>query len=204
VKALAFDLDGTLVDSSTSDYMSYKDAMSWLGYPSLAPAHYRALRRRSLRSSAIAAMTIGQGDQPALEAYREQRQQWAEDEGYLSHDSLLPGAVDALKACCQRYRCYVVTARFKLDTALRQLAWLGLSPCLTEAFLTGYDDKAVAFARLSELYAVVGDTEFDVLPAKRLGVMSVAVASGTRDRDFLRTLAPDHLLDGVGQLLDIL
>ena len=42
---------------------------------------------------------------------------------------------------------------------------------------------------------VIGDTEADVMAATALGYRSIAVSSGTRDRDILAQQEPDHLVD---------
>jgi phosphoglycolate phosphatase-like HAD superfamily hydrolase len=51
---------------------------------------------------------------------------------------------------------------------------------------------------------VIGDTEADVAAAHALGYLSVAVASGIRDRDVLARDDPGYLVDGIGDVEDAL
>ena len=47
---------------------------------------------------------------------------------------------------------------------------------------------------------MVGDTEADILMAKKLGLTSIAVSSGIRSRNFLANLDPDYIITGVEKL----
>lgn len=47
---------------------------------------------------------------------------------------------------------------------------------------------------------VVGDSEMDIKPSKELGVRVVAVTTGVRDAEFLKSLSPDYL---IGNLYDV-
>jgi phosphoglycolate phosphatase-like HAD superfamily hydrolase len=51
---------------------------------------------------------------------------------------------------------------------------------------------------------MIGDTTRDVLSAKEAGAFSIAVASGTDDWDMLEAVAPDVLLDGLGDVASML
>lgn len=51
---------------------------------------------------------------------------------------------------------------------------------------------------------MVGDTAADVLGAKAAGVLSVAALWGTRDRQSLLALAPDHAVESPGDILALL
>jgi phosphoglycolate phosphatase-like HAD superfamily hydrolase len=47
---------------------------------------------------------------------------------------------------------------------------------------------------------VVGDTEFDVLAAKKAGAMAAAVSTGIDDFEFLRKSDPELLFKDIGEL----
>jgi phosphoglycolate phosphatase-like HAD superfamily hydrolase len=51
---------------------------------------------------------------------------------------------------------------------------------------------------------MVGDTDNDLLAARAAGVTNCAVTWGYSDTDFIRSLAPDHLIDKPDELLPIL
>ena len=48
--------------------------------------------------------------------------------------------------------------------------------------------------------AVVGDTEADVLAARKLGLPAIAVATGLRNRGFLHRAGADAVLDAINQV----
>ena len=51
---------------------------------------------------------------------------------------------------------------------------------------------------------IIGDTEADVLAGKRLSLVTIAVASGIRSRQYLQALEPDYLIDSIVALPGIL
>lgn len=51
--------------------------------------------------------------------------------------------------------------------------------------------------------AYIGDEDRDIVPAKRLGMLSVGVSWGYNSRKLLEQNAPDHLIDSPNDLLDI-
>lgn len=50
---------------------------------------------------------------------------------------------------------------------------------------------------------VVGDSEMDIKPSKELGVTVVAVTTGVRDAEFLKSLSPDYLIDNLYEIVGI-
>lgn len=201
-RSLAFDLDGTLVDLSRSDHLTYCHAMEGFGYPPLPFEEYWEMRRRPVSLTDIVALSCL--DPWLNRRIRQAKAERVEDMRYLLHDVAIPSAAATLVRLKATHRIHVVTSRFDAEGAKAQLDMLGLLQHIESVTATAHADKQEHLARLPELRAVVGDTEWDVLPAKRLGVTAVAVASGTRCREFLATLSPDHLLDDVGQLPEAL
>jgi HAD superfamily hydrolase (TIGR01509 family) len=50
---------------------------------------------------------------------------------------------------------------------------------------------------------VVGDSEMDIKPSKELGVKVVAVTTGVRDEEFLKSLSPDYLIGNLYEVVGI-
>jgi len=50
---------------------------------------------------------------------------------------------------------------------------------------------------------VVGDSEMDIKPSKELGVSVVAVTTGVRDAEFLKSLSPDYLIYNLYEVVEI-
>lgn len=51
---------------------------------------------------------------------------------------------------------------------------------------------------------VIGDTTRDIKSAQSVGAMSIAVTTGTDSRDLLESVEPDHILDGLNDLEEVL
>jgi len=51
---------------------------------------------------------------------------------------------------------------------------------------------------------MIGDTHFDVLGAKEQGISSVAVTYGFGTLETLRACFPDHIVDSVSELEELL
>lgn len=200
--AIVFDLDGTLVDPSRGDHFTYVRALGELGYGHLELGPYWEMRRQPIHISEIVGIHVK--DTELVRKACEAKYALAMDPRVLSLDTVLPHVSDVLRGCRGTYAVHVVTSRADLDATRQQLGRLGLLELLDGVTCTAHQDKRPFFEAIPNVVAVVGDTEHDVLPAKRAGIRSIAVASGIRSRAFLEALRPDHLLDGVGQLFEVL
>ncbi|MBF1043420.1 MAG: HAD hydrolase-like protein, partial [Candidatus Nanosynbacter sp.] len=50
---------------------------------------------------------------------------------------------------------------------------------------------------------IVGDTEADVAAAQQLNATSIALLSGIRSKKFLKSMEPDYLVAGIGDIANI-
>ena len=50
---------------------------------------------------------------------------------------------------------------------------------------------------------IIGDTEADVAAAQQLNATSIALLSGIRSKEFLKSMEPDYLVDGIGDVANI-
>ena len=106
----------------------------------------------------------------------------------------------------------IVTARACRPLLLEQLDRLGLTPFFHEVLSVPagrHVDEQKAelirdyLARHTREAAgswMVGDTEADVLAGRLVGLRTVAVLSGIRDRDLLLRANPDHLVADIREL----
>jgi phosphoglycolate phosphatase-like HAD superfamily hydrolase len=51
---------------------------------------------------------------------------------------------------------------------------------------------------------MIGDTEKDIIAARESSSISVAVDTGIRDKDTLRSYDPDHIIVNLSNLIDII
>lgn len=198
--ALAFDLDGTIVDGERRDYQVYVDTLEELGQEHLPRRAYWDLRRDS---TPVIDILAASGAGHVVAEFLVDRQRRIELLHYLALDTLIPGAKDVLRAVSAHYDPVLVTARFDAAAVKWQLDLLGIATMFSRVIVTS-GDKTEAFRSIGGLCLVVGDTEKDVLPAKLLGIKVAAVASGIRSAQRLADMEPDHLLDNIQGVLGLL
>ena len=56
---------------------------------------------------------------------------------------------------------------------------------------------------IPNLNFMVGDTENDILPANKLGISTIAVTTGIRNRNHLLELSPKYIIDNIEEVKNI-
>ncbi|MBT3268029.1 HAD-IA family hydrolase [Candidatus Poribacteria bacterium] len=208
-RAVLFDFDYTLADSSPGVIESVNWAMRSMGLPRRADDAIR----RTIGLSLARTFTTLTGD--AAEGAGRFAELFIEraDEVMAERTSLLPGAREAVLALANRgYRLGVVSTKFRrrIETVL---ARDGLRAPF-EVIVGGEDvpahkpDPACLLAALAHLRIgardalYVGDSEVDGEAAHRAGVALVGVLTGTTTREALGTWRPSVVLEHVGALPD--
>lgn len=201
-----FDLDGTLVDSRQRLYSLFCDLTL---QNKLSFDKYWELKRDMKDHSWILTNILGYYGQQ-VEAFQDQWLNRIEIASYIDLDKLFDYTIPTMEELKNRdNNLYVVTARQSQQMAERQLENLGLMPYLTDFLVTqGGHSKAELVRRSVTSISVtdyfVGDTGMDIMAGKELGVKSVAVLSGFRDRVNLEKYYPDYLFENIKELATIL
>jgi phosphoglycolate phosphatase len=200
---VVLDFDGTLVDVRERHYDTYRSTTEALGGRPLGPDGYWTRKRRGRGWAGIlAASRIAAG---AERRFVERFVAEIETPERLRLDRLFPGALEALTALRRRGDSLVLLSLRRSASRLdQQLAWLGIAGEF-DRVRTGHSQPSGQRDKLQLIRelgirppaAVVGDTEADVLAARELGLPSIAVASGLRDRSYLERLGADLVLDGI-------
>lgn len=198
---LVFDLDGTLIDVSRRDYQLYITGMLDIREDALDFETYWSLRRQAM--SMLDIFRRHGIPEHALQYYLIARDARAEHVDFLVHDAVLENTHRVLSECCQRYECHLLSARHNEINMHAQIDRLDLSKYFKSAQLTK-GPKLEALSRMQNVCAVIGDSEYDINPAKSLGLRSIAVTTGYRSREFLEALVPDHVFDDIGDVLSVL
>lgn len=219
---LCLDFDGPIADVSRRYYRTYRLALArtrrhfrHLGEP---PLHLRPLTRSSFwqmkqERSPDEEIALRSGLRPPqIEVFLQHVQHIVNRESLLHLDRLQPGVAEALRQFrAAGLRLVLVTLRPTAE-ATTILAEAGLLDYFAD--ICGSDQSAAAYSNLveckQELLAqailrtelrtgqaplcLIGDTEADVLAAKALGLISVALTCGIRSSRYLRRLAPDVIL----------
>lgn len=199
------DLDGTLVDPASRHHRVYAEVTKAFGGTPLDKQRYWSLKRRKTKWSQL--LPLSGVPVAAERAYLDQFIDKIESPEYLDEDALFSGALEALKLLSESEGLYLVSLRRRPDRLAAQLERLKIAGYFTEVLSghsesDGHDVKVrLVGARLNDARgAIIGDTEADIVTGKTLGLTTVAVSSGLRDEAFLKELAPDHLLEGIGQI----
>jgi len=210
LQAILFDLDGTLVHTAPDVHRAINYARGELGLPPLSLA--QALKAIGPGSDRFAQTVLGDEHAHLLEGYLEIFRPY-----YLQicaeNSRPFPGIVELLEAL-RSYRLAVVTnkrlvqSQALLETIdLMDYFDLLVGPELVDHIKPAPDMIHYALDQLGlapDQALMVGDTDNDLLAARAAGVTNCAVTWGYSDTDFIRSLAPDHLIDKPDELLPIL
>jgi len=210
LQAILFDLDGTLVHTAPDVHRAINYARGELGLPPLSLA--QALKAIGPGSDRFAQTVLGDEHAHLLEGYLEIFRPY-----YLQicaeNSRPFPGIVELLEAL-RSYRLAVVTNK-RLVQSQALLKTIDLidyfdllvGPELVDHIKPAPDMIHYALDQLGlapDQALMVGDTDNDLLAARAAGVTNCAVTWGYSDTDFIRSLAPDHLIDKPDELLPIL
>jgi phosphoglycolate phosphatase-like HAD superfamily hydrolase len=208
VRALIFDLDGTLVDSYAAIAESLNHARNAFGLPPLPAREVRRAVGRGL-DHLVADLVGPDRVEAGVELFRERYAQV-----YAEKTVALPRSRSTLRRLHRRgYRMAVASnkpARFG-EPILRETGLLPFLSCVQGPDRTGKTKpdptmilaclRALAASRRESLY--VGDMVLDVESAARAGISVILVAGGSSSPDELRGTA-QTVLPGLEALLDLL
>jgi phosphoglycolate phosphatase len=207
---LVFDLDGTLLDVSARHHHVYAAVCTSLQGQPLERAAYWELQRSG---ADLPEILLASGLSPeGFEEFKTRFREQIELPESLGFDLLFPATTPVLTRLATTHRLTLVSLRSSVTALRAQLAVFALTPFfeMIETSADG-DDPAFEKARLirrmvppEDPAVVIGDTEADVMAASALGYLSIAVASGIRNRDVLAQHEPGYLIDDVGGVEDAL
>lgn len=199
---LFFDFDGTLVNVFKRDYELYKRALR--GRDSITYEEYTQRRRNNESSRSIVSLTV-MNHEEFYPDFIAERHALTERSELLTLDTLFDGVQDVLTGL-SKHPMFIISARNNHQTLTEQCKALKIDHHFRYIHAIASSDKSPILKALSggEIAIMIGDTEFDVESAKAAGVISVAVSSGIRSRTYLQALQPDHLIDNIKQLQDII
>lgn len=208
IRAIAFDLDGTLVDSVTELALAVNVMRQSLGLTAVADEvvagwignGIETLVRRALPSD-IDAATLAHGQRSFEQAYLA---------NLGRSDSLFPGVSDTLHWLAERLPLAVVTNKKGCFTE-PLLERLGLAP-LFGVIVSGDTAGAIKPDPAPLLYAatalgiapadwlMVGDSRNDIIAARAAGMGAVGLTYGYNYGEDIRLCAPDHCFDHFADL----
>ena len=182
---IAFDLDGTLLDSRKRHEIVMADVLKEEG---LRIDVSNLVSFKSGGKNNIA--WLSEKGVPGNQA-KEINEKWVsliENETYLKSDVLYPGAETLLKDLSKENNLYLITARNNRENALGQIKDLGIAQYFTDVIVVPSCRESARLKAMellkNEVSCFVGDTESDYEAAKIAGCEFKAVSNGFRDEKF--------------------
>ncbi len=211
MKAVLFDLDGTLLDTVHDIHYFVNEMLRQFGYPEITPEETRAYIGNGARR--LIERALPAGAQNFEECYLYYRKRFAESEN--ARTRLFDGEAEALQSLkADGYKLAVVTnkpqdatvgciAKFFPENTFDFVAGdSGMFPCKPDPSLAVYAALSM-HVPLSEC-VFVGDGETDVETAKNAGMRHIGVLWGYRTREQLATAGAKTFVSDFYQLAELL
>lgn len=204
---LFFDLDGPLLDVSHRYFRVHSDIVRELGgSPGEENEFWKSKRARRSVKEILAAPGKTSVD---VALYQKLWLERIEDEKYLKSDKLQPDVLDYLQPLLNEYELSLMTLRQRPDLVRAQLERFDLKRRFEHILIgdpatpSGWQTKSQLIRSVSAVTGgnwIIGDTEVDIRAGKALGMTTVGVLCGIRDRDCLEKENPDFILGGIDEL----
>lgn len=204
---LYFDLDGTLIDISNKRYKIYRDICTALKVPSKLPAN--KFWERTRNKSNIIDIEGFKGKE-CLKRYKEMFYTMIEEEKYLSLDRCFPETLNVLKELKKKHRIILTTLRRSRFRLLKQLQSLEIMEFIDKIIIPNSNQvsrrEMIAADDDFDLVnsVIIGDTEAELMAARKLKCDCILVTSGMRSREFLSKYKPAYLLNGIRDVPSVL
>jgi phosphoglycolate phosphatase len=207
VSAVAFDLDGCLIESRTAIVPSMRVALESLGLPEVSNADLYALIGPPLESGVAALLTrLGEDPARALDLVTAYRADYREH--MLDRTTLMPGVDHAVRAVhAVRPVCVVTSKPAELSAKIVDHFGLGSvfrfveGPSLAMEQETKTETLRRALERL-DIGVMVGDRHHDIDAGRAHGLTTVGVLWGMGDADELSSA--DHVVRTADELVELL
>lgn len=206
------DFDGTLVDIAPRHYRVYKKCVEKMGGTPLDQKKYWELKRDNISWDELLSMSGLEASKKGdyLKLFIDRIESLEE----LYRDELFVDSLFALKKLSSNNnKLYLLSLRRNSDALDKQIEKLGIG-CFFEKILSGHSDtKEGTLLKKADIIKqtidnpedsiIIGDTEADVAAAQQLNATSIALLSGIRSKEFLKSMESDYLVDGIGDVTNI-
>lgn len=216
-RAALLDVDGTLIDNNLLHVLAWRRAFERLGFQIEAN---RILHAIGMGGDRLVPAILGNVDEEVAEQARAHHAEEYVDSGLIDHARALPGAARLIDGLRERGVLVALATSSRREELDRHLARIGTA-VHADVIITKEDVSttkpapdifAAAIAALQHPTSVivVGDTVFDVIAAKKLGLPCLCLLSGGIERDVLEQAGAAAiyahaaaLADNLDQALDV-
>ena len=211
VRAVLFDLDGTLLDTLGDLTDAVNAALVSMGFETRTQEEVRTFIGNGAQKLILRALPAGQED-AAAECLRRFKAHYG---AHMDVRTMpYPGVIEMLDALCVRgIACAVLSNKY--DGAVRPLCEKYFGKRITiglgeregiarKPAPDGCDDLLRRLSVSAEEAIYVGDSEADVLTAKAAGMRCIAVTWGFRTREALACAGAEAMADSADELLEII
>lgn len=199
-----FDLDGTLIDSRNRLFSLFCDLTK---QKILEFEDYWELKRSMYDHEFILKTYCNYSDEQVA-LFNKSWLNKIESKKYLSMDVLFPFTIEVLQELTSHnIKLYLVTARQSTENTRSELSELGINHYFSNIFITNAQMTKSKIIRNFDIPITgndlfVGDTGIDMQAGKELGLKTVAVLSGFRNRSILKKYNPEYIFDDIRSLLN--
>lgn len=181
------DLDGPILEGKYRHYKCYEDIIKKYGGNILDIETYWEMKRNKITRDVLLKKS---NFKESYDVFFDEWMSNIENEKYLSLDTLKPKVIDTLKAWRDvADKIVLVTMRQNREYLLNQLNFLDVLPLLDEVIDCPPQRKNTKYEALKnkkfKSAIFIGDTEEDTNTAKMLGIKSIGIINGLRNKSFL-------------------
>ncbi|OBT10065.1 phosphoglycolate phosphatase [Vibrio sp. UCD-FRSSP16_10] len=219
IKLIAFDLDGTLLDSAPDLAVAVDLAMQAMHCPGVSEAQVRTWLGNGADNLVARALSQNMTIDPSISEQSKRQARVHFDHYYAqcghSKSTLYPQVKESLQALLEEgFQLAIITNKpyqFVPDI----LSQHGIDDLFVDVLggdsLPKIKPDPMPLIHLLDKYQLtademimIGDSKNDILAAKNAGVVSVALPYGYNHGEPIELANPDHLIDDLSQLLKLL
>lgn len=212
MKAVIFDLDGTLLDTLEDLYLSVNAALTQHGFPLKTREEVRQSIGNGVRNLMRRSVPEGEENPRFEECFTAFREHYAV---HLNDHTAPYEGIMALLEQLKVMGCPMAIVSNKLDSAVKELNQRTFASYIPVAIgesehVRRKPEPDTVYEAIRELGVekedciYVGDSEVDLLTAQNSGIPCISVSWGFRDREVLEDLGAEYLVDSTAELLDVI
>ncbi|MFZ3122421.1 MAG: HAD hydrolase-like protein [Thermodesulfovibrionales bacterium] len=205
------DFDGVLVNNALRLHTLYSDLIREFDKRPLPMESYWMLKRDRVSEKDILQKS-GLEDPALTELYLKKRAELIESKHYLQLNAVVNGCFEFLEFLRKQGETILITTRHNRENLFWEIDEKKLGPYFSKV-LCGFDisiPPAEVKIKMVEKEGfpngskgmIIGDTEAEILCGQRVGLFTVAITTGIRNKNYLMSMKPDMVFDTVDQIIE--